>query len=234
MSVTQAFAPAVSGPSEERLAFLRKVGLYTFGGLALTALVATVSTMTIAPMVLSIPYGGMIGVLGAFLFSHILCRRMVYGTAKVPGFVLGMVGEGVSFGFLLFITLFGFGNVGLAEGASVIARAMGLTAASGAGLLAYVWFNKSDLSLVKAGLSVLGLPLLVLMVLQLFFPVGGTLGLVIAIGFVVFSAAALLYKLNVVVHEMDDSMHVEGAFEITMALLVLLWNIISLLNRARR
>jgi len=29
-------------------------------------------------------------------------------------------------------------------------------------------------------------------------------------------------------------MHVEAAFEITMALLVLLWNVISLLNRARR
>jgi len=33
---------------------------------------------------------------------------------------------------------------------------------------------------------------------------------------------------------MDDDMHVEAAFEITMALLVLLWNVISLLNRSRR
>ena len=234
MSVAHAYAPAVSGPSEARLAFLRKVGLYTFGGLSLTALVAVVSTFTVAPVLLQVRYGAMIGVLGAFLFSHILCRKMVYGAMKLPGFVLGMLGEGFSFSFLLFITIFGFGDLAVSEGIGVVAKAMAITAASGGGLFAYVWFNKSDLSMVKAGLSVLGIPMLVLMALQLFFPVGGTLGLVICAGFVLISGAALLHKLHVVVHEMDDDMHVEAAFEITMALLVLLWNVISLLNRSRR
>ena len=233
MSVAHVSAPALSGPSEERLAFLRKVGLYTFGGLTLTAVIATISTFTVAPALLQFRYGSMLGVLGAFLFSHILCRRMVYGSMKLPGFALGMVGEGFSFGFLLFITIFGFGELAVGEGIAVLVKAMAITAASGAGLLAYVWFNKSDLSLVKAGLSVIGIPMLVLMVLQLFFPMGGVFGLVICVGFVFFSGAALLYKLNVVVHEMDESMHVEAAFEITMALLVLLWNVISLLNRRR-
>jgi FtsH-binding integral membrane protein len=234
MSVAHVTAPVVSGPSEARLAFLRKVGIYTFVGLTLTALVAIVSTFTVVPLLLRVPFGAMIGVFGAFLFSHILCRQMVFGSMKVPGFVLGMVGEGFSFGFLLFLTVFGFGDLAMAEGVGVVVKAMAITAASGAGLLAYVWFNKSDLSLVKAGLSVLGIPMLLLMVLQLFLPMGGTLGLILCAGFVLFSGAALLYKLHVVVHEMDEDMHIEAAFEITMALLVLLWNVISLLNRLRR
>jgi FtsH-binding integral membrane protein len=234
MSVANVYAPAVSGPDDARLAFLRKVGLYTFGGLSLTAIVAIVSMFTVAPVLMQFRYGAMLGVLGAFLFSNYVCRGMVYGSMKVPGFALGMLGEGFSFGFLLFITVFGFGGMNAGEGVVVVAKAMGITAASGAGLLAYVWFNKSDLSIVKAGLSVLGLPMLVLMVLQVFLPMGGVLGLIICAGFVLISGAALLYKLNVVVHEMDESMHVEAAFEITMALLVLLWNIISLLNRSRR
>jgi FtsH-binding integral membrane protein len=233
MSVAHAYAPAVSGPSEARLAFLRKVGLFTFGGLVVTAVVAIAAMFTIAGPVLSIPYGGLIGVLGTFLFSHYVCRSMVYGSMKIPGFILGMVGEGLSFGMLLFVTVFGFG-MAAEEGIAVIVKAMTITAASGAGLLAYVWFNKSDLSMVRAGLSVLGLPMLVLMVLQFFLPLGGVLGLILCAGFVVFSGAALLYKLNSVVHEMDESQHVEAAFEITMALLVLLWNVISLLNRLRR
>jgi hypothetical protein len=63
---------------------------------------------------------------------------------------------------------------------------------------------------------------------------GGVFGLVLCGVFVVASGASLLYALNVVVHEMDDDMHVEAAYEITMKLLVLLWNIIQLLNRVRR
>jgi hypothetical protein len=39
--------------------------------------------------------------------------------------------------------------------------------------------------------------------------------------------------LNTVVHEFDDDMHIEASYEISMSLLVLLWNIISLLNRLR-
>ena len=57
MSVANAYAPAVSGPSEARIAFLRKVGLLTFGGLSLTAVVAVVSMFTIAPIIMRVPFG---------------------------------------------------------------------------------------------------------------------------------------------------------------------------------
>ena len=240
MSVAAGYAPAVSGPSEARLAFLRKVGVFTFIALAVSAVIAVVSTFTIAPVVYSMGrWGGFVAVLGSFAISHYVARKMVYGSAKVPGFILAVVFEGISFGFLLLSTISympvgGTPEQAFIEGMGIIAKAMAITAASGAGMLVYVWFNKSELNMVKAGLSILGLPMLVLMVLQFVFPIGGTLGLIICAVFVVASGAALLYRLNSVVHEYSEDQHIEAAYEISMALLVLLWNVISLLNRLRR
>lgn len=241
MTAHAGFAPAISGPSESRLAFLRKVGLFTFLGLSLAAVIAVVSTVTVAPVVFAVApgFGGLVCVLGAFLLSHYVARKMIYGGAKIPGFVLAIVGEGFSFGFLLLSTV-AYVPVGSTPeaafwaGIGIIAKAMGITAASALGMLIYVWFNKSELNLVKAGLSILGLPMLVLMGLQFVFPIGGVFGLLICAVFVVASGASLLYRLNTVVHEFDEDMHIEAAYEISMALLVLLWNIISLLNRLRR
>lgn len=240
MSVAAGYAPAVSGPSEARLAFMRRVGVFTFIGLAVAALVAVVSMVTVAPVVFSLgSWGGFVAVLGSFAISHYVARKMIYGGAKIPGFILGVVFEGVSFGFLLlstiaFVPVGGTAEGSAAAGFAVIAQAMTITAASGLGMLVYVWFNKSELNLVKAGLSVLGFPMLILMVMQFIFPVGGLLGLVICGFFVVASGAALLYRLNLVVHSYEEDQHIEAAYEISMALLVLLWNVITLLNRLRR
>ncbi len=231
MSVANLYAPAVSGPSQARLAFLRKVGVGTFLSLAATAVVAVLSTMFIAPIVMNFGrFGVMAAIFGTFALSHWVARGMVYGNAKVPGLALAVVGEGISFGFLLLSTL-AIGGAG--EGMRIIATAMGITAASGLGMLVYVWFNKSELSLVKAGLSTMGMPMLVLMAVSFVFPFNGVFGLIVCAVFVVASGAALLYRLNTVVHEFDDDMHIEASYEISMALLVLLWNIISLLNRLR-
>jgi hypothetical protein len=41
----------------------------------------------------------------------------------------------------------------------------------------------------------------------------------------------LLYQLNQVLHQLSTKHHIEGAFMITMGLLVLLWNVITLLMR---
>lgn len=234
MSVANAYAPAMSGPSEARLAFLRKVALMTAGGLAFTAVVAVVSMFTVAPIIMSLPFGALIGVLGSFFFAHYFCRGLVYGDKKLLGFFLGTAAEGFSFGFLLLSTIFYAGAGGVQEGLLIVVKGMAITASAGVGMLIYVWFNKSDLSYVRGALTTLGLPMLVLMGLQFVFPVGGVIGLAICGVFVVFSAGSLLYALNTVVHEMDEDMHVEAAFEITMKMLVLLWNVIQLLNRLRR
>ncbi len=240
MSVIAGFAPPISGPSESRLAFMRKVGVFTFVGLAVAALIAVVSTFTVAPALYSMGrWGGFVGIMGSFAISHYVARKMVYGGAKIPGFVLAVAFEGVSFGFLLlstisYVPIGGTAEAAFAAGLGIIAKAMAITASSGLGMLIYVWFNKSELSIVKAGLSILGMPMIVLMVLSFVFPVGGVFGLIICGVFVVASGAALLYRLNSVVHEYSEDQHIEAAYEISMALLVLLWNVISLLNRLRR
>ncbi len=234
MSVASAYAPAISGPSEARLAFLRKVGVWTFLSLAATAVVAVLSTIFIAPVVYGFGrFGAMVAILGSFALSQYVARNMIYGQQKLPGLGLAAVGQGVSFGFLLLSTLSFGGAEAYSEGVRIIATAMGITAASALGMLVYVWFNKSDLSMVKAGLSIMGLPMLVLMGVSFIFPIGGTFGLILCAVFVVASGASLLYRLNTVVHEFDESMHLEAAYEISMSLLVLLWNLISLLNRRR-
>ena len=95
------------------------------------------------------------------------------------------------------------------------------------------------LRLLAITFGVLYLPKLLSLILALRDPelrrgCGGVFGLVLCGVFVVVSGASLLYALNTVVHEMDDDMHIEAAYEVTMKLLVLLWNIIQLLNRLRR
>ena len=52
-----------------------------------------------------------------------------------------------------------------------------------------------------------------------------------SLAFVAFSGAGLLYELNMVMHKMRTDMDVEGAFMITMGLLVLFWNVLVLLMR---
>ena len=222
MSVDAGFAPALSGPSASRIAFLRSVGFHTFMGLSIAAATAIASMLYLAPAMMG---GGFFVVLGAFFFSHFACRRMVYGNFKLPGFILASVGEGIAFGFLLLSTVL---RLGAENAFSVVTQAMLLTAGTGGGFLLYTWFNKSDLSLVRAGLSILGLPLLFLMAFTWFFPVGGIVGLILCAVFVVASGAALLYQLHQVAHAEQEQV-VEASYEITMASLVLLCNLISLL-----
>ena len=234
MATYASAAPAISGPSEERHAFLKRVAVWTVIGLAAAAVIGAVSTFTLAPLVFSIsPWGGTIVMLATFALAHFVARKMVYSGAKVPGFVLAVVSEGVAFGMLLLVVI---ARLGMSGGQLLVAQALGLTALAAVGMLLYVWFNKSELKLVGAFLSIAFVPMLVLMALGVFFPhwFGGTLGIVIAAVFVVVSAAGLLYRLNFVVHNLETDQHVEGAYEVTMGVLVLLWNIITLLMRLRR
>jgi FtsH-binding integral membrane protein len=230
---TYAASAGISGPSSSRIAFLRSVGTMTFAALLGTLAIAAVCTFTLAPLALrSLPSIGItLIVLGSFFVAHYFCRNLVYGDAKVPGFLLAIAMEGVTLSFLLAMTIFRFGTT---DGFAVILQALGLTSLTAFGLLVYAWFNKSDFSWLRAGLSVLGIPLLVLMAVTAFFPIGGTLGLILSAVFVVISGAGLLYRLHFVLHGLDEDQKIEGAYEITMGVLVLFWNVLSLLNRVRR
>jgi len=225
-------APSIMAPAEERSEFLRRAATWTVGGLLVTALASIASLLFVVPLVFR---GGSWAVLavvyGSFFATQILARRMVYGDAKVPGFLLGTALQGVALGFLLAITL-AIGSV--ADGLKVIGYAMTMTLLASLAMLAYVSIEKRDFSLIRAGLSVLFIPMLLLMGLQLVLPMDGTIGIVIAAVFLVVSAAAMLWKLNFVLHEMPTTMPVEAGFEISIGIVILFWNLLSLLNRLRR
>lgn len=226
-------AAALSGPSAERHAFLKKVGIYTFLGLLGAGVVSVLSSAMIAPAIFRTGSSGLaLGIIVvAWLVSHYGARAMVYGSLKVPGFILAIVGEGLALGFLLLVTIL---NFGAGVGTGLIVQCMTITAATAGGMLLYVWFSKSSFSWLKAGLAMLFVPMLVLMAIQLLWPIGGAIGLLLCAVFVVVSAAGLLYRLNYVVHELDPDQPIEGAYEITMGILVLFWNLLQLLNRLRR
>jgi FtsH-binding integral membrane protein len=233
MSIHAASGVPLAGPSDERRAFLKKTALWSCGGVLVAAIVAVFSTTLLAPAIYGAAggWGGLIAILGSFAIAHYVARGMVYGGAKVPGLILAVVMEGFSLGFLLLQTILTFGVGG---GLALVERCMFLVALTGGGMLAYVWFNKSELSMVKGALTMLSLPMLVAMALSWAFPIGGVLGIAIAAVFVAVSCFALLRKLNVVVHEMDETMHVEAAYELSMSVLVLFWNLLNLLNRLGR
>jgi modulator of FtsH protease len=232
MAAHVSVAPAISGPAEERHAFLKRTALWTFLGLIVSAIVGGISTFAIAPIILnSGRYSGTIVVLITFVLAHFVARKMVYSSAKVPGFILAVLSEGVALGVLLLTALY---VLGMQEGALLVGQALGLTAATAGGMLVYVWFSKGEMKILGAFLSMAFIPMLILMAVGIFFPIGGTFGLIISAAFVLVSAGGLLYRLNYVVHNLDTDQHVEGAYEITMGVLVLLWNIITLLMRLRR
>src|SRR5690349_16401335 len=88
MAVHASAHPAVSGPAEERHAFLKKTALWTFLGLIAAGAIGGVSTFAIAPTILqSGRYSGTIVVLITFALAHFVARKMVYSSAKIPGFV---------------------------------------------------------------------------------------------------------------------------------------------------
>jgi FtsH-binding integral membrane protein len=118
----------------------------------------------------------------------------------------------------------------------LIGMALVLTVVAGLGITTYVLAEPREFSLLRAGLGAVFLPMLVLMAVTFAFPnaIGGTLGIVVAAIFVLISAAALLYQVNAVVHKFTTGMHVEGGYVIAIGVIVLFWNLLSLLMRMRR
>jgi len=226
-SVAVAFATP-----EDRSDYLRRLATWTLGGLTLTAIVSVISTMFIAPLVFQGGKWAVIGVVyGSFLLAQTVVRKMVYGESKVAGFVLGTTLQGVALGFLLLITL---ALTKVEDGLTLIGQCVLITVLAAAAMLVYVIGCRRSFSFLGAGLSMLLLPMLALMALQLVFPLSGTVGIVVAAVFLLVSVGAMLYNLNLVVNHMNSTMHVEGAYEVTLSVVILFWNLLSLMNRVRR
>ena len=224
--------PAVEASAEQRSLFLRQVALRTLGGLVITAIAALVSTLVIAPalfqtnkwVVLAVVYGCVFG-------AQMLGRRMVYGEAKAAGMVVGAGLQGVALGFLLLVALV-TGAPG--EGVSLIGYALLMVVLSVAAMLLYVTAEKREFSMLRAGLAMMGIPLLIMMGLQVIFPFDGMAGVAISGVFLAVSVGALLYTLNKVVHEFPVTMPTEAAFELTIGIVVFFWNLLSFFMRMRR
>jgi len=225
--------PVAAAAAEDRSAFLRRVAALTFGGLLLTAIVSVLSTIFVVPFVFRGGTWAVLGVVyGSFLLAQTVARNMVYGNAKVAGFLLGAMMQGIALGFLLLITIASSNQI--QQGLQIILYCLAMVILSVAAMLMYVTIERHEFSLLRAGLSMAFLPMLGLMALQLVFPIGGTFGIVIAAVFLLVSVGAMLYRLNFVVHEMGTNMVMEGAYELTLGIVVFFWNLLSFVNRLRR
>lgn len=237
MSVITYANPVILEAETTRAAFLRRVGALTFFGLVLACISGVIS----AGVVFLIPalasqVMSMVVIFGAWGIVHFVARPMAYSgsvATRGTGFLLGSVFQGIAMGYLLLgaalSSLDLFGNPFI-----IIGQALGLTGATAAGMLLYLMTGPKQLSLVKAIMPMLGLPMIVLMVISFIFPISGPMGMALSGLFVVFSACGLLYQLNKVVHNMPADMPIQASFEVMIGLLVLFWNILVLLMRLQR
>jgi len=226
-----------AAPLEARRAYLRKALGFACLGLAVCGVTGIASMLYIGTHVSVLRgFGPMLVILGTWAITHFVARPMVFGAGnKLAGFFLGTVAQGIALGFLLLVAVIAskqdFGNPFV-----FIGMAIALTLVAGIGITAYVLAGPREFSLLGAGLSAAFLPMLALMAVSFAFPqwLGGTVGIALAAVFVVISAAGLLYQLNLVVHKYTTTMHVEGGYTIAIGVVVLFWNILSLLLRMRR
>jgi FtsH-binding integral membrane protein len=226
--------PVADAAVEERVAFLRNVALWTFGGLLVAALTSVVSAGAILTMPALqgrwISFGIMMGaIFGAQFVGNSLVRREDRGS-QILGLVAGTALEGVAMGYLV-LTAVALSIDVYANPAMFIFQALGLMGLTVAGMVGYLLTGPRQLNWIGAGLATVGLPMLVLMVVSFVFPIGGVFGILISLVFVAVSAGGLLYNLNVVMHQMSTRMVIPAAFAIAMGILVLFWNILVLLMR---
>ena len=215
-----------------RIGYLKKVSALTFLGLSVSAIVGVMSAIVIANLpFLHGRWASLALVLGSFGIANYLAPRFVFSEAKWFGFGLGVVFQGVAMGYILLAAV----SVGVATGSPflLIGQALLLTALTAVGITGYLWSNPKEFKLLGAAMAALTLPMLALMAISFIFPIGGTAGLLLSGAFVVVSTAGLLYQINQVLHKLNVNMHVEGAYMVTMGILILFWNLLSLLMRLR-
>lgn len=221
---------------EVRSAYLRRVLGITVFGLALAAVVGVVSSLLIAsqPWLFS-GYWPLLFILGCWAITNFVARPMVFGTAKWPGFLLGTVAQGAAMGFILLVGV-AVSQQAFANPFRLVGTALGITLCTGIGLAIYASAERREFSLLRAGLSATFIPMLILMAVSFAFPnfLGGPIGIAVSGVFVLISAAGLLYQLNLVLHEFSEDMAIEGAYIVTIGLLILFWNVLSLLTRIFR
>jgi len=239
MAFANVAQPLTHVQPSERVNYLKRVLLWTTGGLMIAGgvgIATAVALYVAAGMGMTFllsPVVSGVAILGSFAVAHWVAPKIVFGGNRVFGFGLGTVFEGISLGYILLAAVM----MGAATGnpLGLIISALTLTGLTGACLTAYVWSSPKEFKMLGAGLSAVTIPMLVLMAASFVVPslFGGTMGILLTGLFVVISAAGLLYQINAVLHRLNTDQHIEGAYLITMGILVLFWNILSLLMRLR-
>jgi len=231
MSLSSFQQPIVYQDDQSRATYLRRVAGWTVGGLGLALLGAMLTTvlMVVAPELMGNRITSLVVMLGGMIYAGSIAQNMVFGDNKVVGFVTGSAAMGMALGYMLIVA------ASMAGGFNMILTALGATGIVTLSMGIYLWGNPKDLSMIGGALRVLWLPMLVVMGLSFFMPAlfGGPIGIVFTLLFVVVSAAGLMYNLNSVMHNMSTNMVVEGGYVISQGLIVLFWNILSLLMRSR-
>lgn len=229
--------PAAEASPTDRATFLRQVGAITALGLFVSLAVGAGSAFGLMFAVSAMPFlgtwmGQMIVIFGSFAITQYVARGMVEseGATKWAGFFLGTVFQGVAMGWLLLAAaMVGLATMGNPFG--LILQAFGLVGVMTLGMFLWLMTGPKDLNLVQGALALLGLPMLILMVVSFIFPIGGPLGIALTFGFVAISAGGLLVQLNTVMHEYPTDRPVPAAYGVTIGLLVLYWNLLSLLMK---
>lgn len=236
MSSVAAYAPPViESPLEERVSYLRKVGVLTFLGLGLSIATGTVSAFVFlaVPGLLS-GFMPMVIAFGCFAIAHYGMQAVVVRSEsqamKLAGFFGGTVFQGIAMGMILLVAA-AIGADVFGNPLAIPLQAFAIVGATSLAMMGWLLTGPRELSWVRGALAVLWLPMLVAMALSWAFPIGGVMGIGLSLVFVVVSGMGLLYQLDVVMNKMSTDQHVEGAYFVTMALLVLLWNVIVLLSR---
>lgn len=218
---------------EQRVDYLKKVLILTVFGLGISAITGLISAFIVGAVpLLQGRLAMFVIVLGSFFAAQSGCSRLVFGGQRLLGFGLAAVFQGIAMGYLLLAAI----SMGIAMGSPfvLVFEAMALVGFAAAGMTAYLWSGPREFSMLKAGLAAVSLPMLVLMAISFVFPIGGGLGVLLSGVFVVVSAGGLLYQINAVLHRLGAQQTVEGAYLITMGVLVLYWNVLTLLMRLRR
>jgi len=230
-------SPLARASAADRVEYLQRVLMWTSGGLFVSGITgaATALALSIAlSMGITLLFNQWVSlgiILGSYAVAHYAAPRLVFGKAKVFGFGLAAVFQGISMGYLLLYAVLLGSQMGNPFG--LVGTALGLTALTGVGLTGYVWTGPKEFGWLGAGLSALFLPMMLLMGVSFVFPgfIGGTLGIAVSALFVLVSVGGLLYQINVVMHKLNTRQHIEGAYLITMGILILFWNILTLLMR---
>lgn len=229
--------PAADAPVEQRVPFLRKVAGLTLLGLTVSAAssIVTAAIVFVGPAFLSqgwIPVILMLGSLFAARFVGSTAVQSPNTGVAMGGFLLGTALQGVAMGWLILtavmLSLAQYGNPLMFIGEAIV-----LVALTMFGMTAYLFTGPKKLSMVGGFLSAVSIPMLVVMVLSFAMPslFGGVFGLILNVAFVGISAAGLLYSLNSVMHRMSTEMAIPASYYVTMGVLTLFWNILTLLMR---